>query len=58
MKTPNEIKKGLQCINCDICPYKKQNCVDVLNDALAYIKQLESIISRVSKIVNKDGDPQ
>lgn len=40
-RTPEEIKKGLECYNCKTCPYKKDNCGNVDRDALAYIQQLE-----------------
>lgn len=50
-RTPEEIKKGLECCmfddegmrNCDECPYINDGCIyDKLNkDALAYIQQLE-----------------
>ncbi len=52
MKTPDEIKKGLEC--CPIkepcswqCPYYRiEGCgVSLLTDALAYIQQLESQIN-------------
>ena len=47
MKTPDEIKKGLECCGiehrCEICPYKEAGCLDLKleSDALAYIEQLE-----------------
>ena len=51
MKTPDEIKKGLECCfnereldyACEECPYDEagSECGDLLSDALAYIKQLE-----------------
>ena len=53
MKTPDEIKKGLECCmkssgeECDHCPYCKE-CINFFNagnlyrDALAYINQLEA----------------
>lgn len=51
MKTPEEIKRGLECCAirqcCQGCPYdgvKKnaQDCMDVLqSDGLAYIRKLE-----------------
>lgn len=53
MKTPDEVKKGLECCNtfnvCHKCPYEKAvdtehgwGCVVIRNaDALAYIQQLE-----------------
>ena len=57
MKTPDEIKKGLECCSyngrCDGCPYnvtvegaygtEELGCDDTLQpDALAYIQQLEA----------------
>ena len=59
MKTPEEIKKGLECCTApmlahDSCPYKADRnpfeviCKDrVMDDALAYIRQLEA------KLVNQ-----
>ena len=50
MKTPDEIKKGLECClklktNCSLCPYAPAIDGDCMNglvpDALAYIQQLE-----------------
>lgn len=49
MKTPDEIKKGLECcqtpIKCEQCPYEPECELpfgDAINaDALAYIQQLE-----------------
>ena len=51
MKTPDEIKKGLECCNtyngCQSCPYDDEVekgwvcCVQRNADALAYIQQLE-----------------
>ena len=65
MKTPDEIKKGLECCVLDDypcgkgCPYKKQ-CLtqhryeEIDYDALAYIKQLEAhnaeLIEKVEKL--------
>ena len=55
MKTPEEIKKGIECCtcptsDCDQCPYHKVgdgDCVDeVKHDALAYIRQLEARVPR------------
>lgn len=52
MKTPEEIKKGLECCisgDCDFCPYykAKMDCGDHLkSDALAYIQQLEAAQSK------------
>lgn len=47
MKTPEEIKKGLEiCIadgNCRCCPYNNGNCgMQLERDAIAYIQQLEA----------------
>ena len=47
MKTPEEIKKGLEiCIadkSCRDCPYNNGNCdMQLERDALAYIQQLEA----------------
>ena len=63
MKTPDEIKKGLECCgsngaNADACPYMKHgscwDCFDassaymnIMQDALAYIQQLESDNARL-----------
>lgn len=56
MKTPDEIKKGLECCMMEECFGEKENCpytadpalcVGVMcEDALAYIKQLEEQIPR------------
>ena len=59
MKTPEEIKKGLECcVGCDNeqpicsrCSYKKaddtSHCSDLLRkDAIAYIQQLEAQIPK------------
>ena len=49
MRTPEEIKRGLECCidgDCDSCPYyeAKKDCGDRLKlDALAYIRQLEDV---------------
>lgn len=48
MKTPDEIKKGLQCcmgeFACSECPYSNDGCGDdeEVKDALAYIQRLEA----------------
>lgn len=47
MKTPEEIKKGLEiCIadeSCRCCPYNNGNCdMQLERDAIAYIQQLEA----------------
>ena len=56
MKTPEEIKKGLECCSkpqlsnhCKDCPYDECGCVEdgkanVTHDALTYIDQLEEQI--------------
>ena len=59
MKTPDEIKKGLEMHytagRCKECPYTtdsafKKTCFQlVAADALAYIQQLESSYNQVSK---------
>lgn len=61
MKTPDVIKKGLECCvfddvenrypNCSGCPYENHtNCENRLrSDALAYIKQLEADV-RIANI--------
>ena len=47
MKTPEEIKKGLECCmhegECKRCPYQGKKCtITASGDALAYIQQLEA----------------
>ena len=49
MKSPDEIKKGLECCNkgnCKKCPYRESEHIDcqeqMQKDALAYIQQLEA----------------
>lgn len=57
MRTPEEIKKGLYVCakldgDCESCPYDDRTifCEDkIRKDALAYIQQLESTYSQVSK---------
>lgn len=56
MKTPEEIKKGLEiCIadkSCRDCPYNNGNCdMQLERDALAYIQQLEDHIGDLTKMV-------
>ena len=46
MKTPDEIKKWLECcthVTCDGCPYDEDGCAtsQQIIDALEYIQQLE-----------------
>lgn len=56
MKTPEEIKKGLECCgnsgNCKGCPYDGgyELCMGTLaEDALAYVQQLEQRLVEVNK---------
>ena len=56
MKTPEKIKKGLECCSsgsgCDQCPcYDGSLCHGVENkgDALAYIQQLESSLAQAER---------
>ena len=54
MKTPEEIKKGLEiCIadeSCRDCPYNNGNCdMQIKRDYLAYIQQLEQRLVEVNK---------
>lgn len=58
MKTPEEIKKGLElcgdekcnCHYCIGCPYDGTTCdIELNNDALAYIQQLEQRLVEVNK---------
>lgn len=55
MKTPDEVKKGLECCvgprklfdgQCGMCPYKYISCDEMHKDALAYIRQLEAQIPK------------
>lgn len=57
MKTPDEIKKGLECCymnNCDGCPYDTDGCADNEGkaDALAYINQLENAVGFYQDTIN------
>lgn len=59
MKTPDEIKKGLKhcprCVSCTGCTYDEEEdnemkCLDtIMDDALAYIEQLESRLAQVER---------
>lgn len=61
MKTPEEIKRGLECCayervsNCPDCPYLEPECEgEVLEgDALSYIQQLECQFGELAKLVPK-----
>lgn len=56
MKTPDEIKKGLECCKiasieaCEHCPYRKDcdsfEACNLYRDALAYINQLEARVPK------------
>lgn len=63
MKTPEEIKKGMECcpgqysgVSCGNCPYSNdgvycgENGVQIMKDALAYIQQLESENSKIDEL--------
>ena len=60
MKTPEEIKKGLECCienkGCIDCPYRG-DCNELEGDALAYIQQIEQerimLMDTVSKMCGK-----
>ena len=54
MKTPEEIKKGLEiCIadkNCRDCPYRNGNCgMQLERDSYTYIQQLEQRLVEANK---------
>lgn len=56
MKTPDEIKKGLECCThatCNGCPYAEDGCTSGREkiDALEYIQQLEHRISELTEKV-------
>lgn len=61
MKTPDEIKKGLECCSeisvCSECPYYNKlnfggECVEIKStDTLAYIQQLENHIGELTEKV-------
>jgi hypothetical protein len=62
MKTPDEIKKGLECCvsdcmsDCNKCPYDGMPCNDMglQRDALAYIQQLEA---QIPKWISMEENP-
>ena len=61
MKTPEEIKKGLECCNmpsigCRSCPYQGDCDGQPGLDALAYIKQLEERIDMLMLQLRGDCD--
>lgn len=56
MKTPDEIKKALECCGadkpCGECPYRPEvdSCIGMITrDALDYIQQLESQVADLGK---------
>lgn len=56
MKTPEEIKKGLECCThatCNGCPYAQDGCATnrEMIDALDYIQQLEHQIGELTEKV-------
>ena len=56
MKTPEEIKKGLECCThgtCIACPYSYDGCTSNMEkiDALEYIQQLENHIGELTEKV-------
>lgn len=58
MKTPEEIRKGLECYGadkpCGGCPYRPEvdSCIGMIaRDALSYIWQLENQIADLGKKV-------
>ena len=63
MKTPEEIKKGLECCSvpdyidhlCEQCPYVYDGCYKQMlqADALAYIQQLEAKVPRWISVEKK-----
>ncbi len=61
MKTPEEIKKGLECCSktdkCPECPYVGEvYCATKKNvDALALIQRLEANASQVKKALQDNG---
>lgn len=61
MKTPEEIKKGLECCQdtrCEGCPYSNMRWCAKENgaDALAYIKQLEARCERLLRTLEMLND--
>ena len=58
MKTPEEIKKGLECCThatCNGCPYAQDGCATnrEMIDALDYIQQLEHQIGELTEKVEQ-----
>lgn len=60
MKTPEEIKKALECCAadelCEECPYHPEvnSCIGMIaRDALSYIRQLENQVADLGKKVSK-----
>lgn len=61
MKTPDEIKKGLECCSvaaCGFCPYEyycnmENGFAEFSNDVLAYIQQLKNHIGELTEKVKQ-----
>ena len=58
VKTPNEIKEGLECCKgnqtCSLCPYYNDPTCEVLEDeALTYIQQLENQIGELAEKISQ-----
>lgn len=63
MKTPDEIKKGLECCaygTCSDCPYVHDGCTYEMEkiDALEYIQQLERRIGELTEKVERLEETQ
>lgn len=64
MKTPEEIKRGLECssncsdqgMKCRECPYQPLDCPDLHADALAYIRLLEERCERWRRVAEELND--
>ena len=63
MKTPDEIKKWLECcthVTCNGCPYDEDGCAtsQQIIDALEYIQQLENHIGELTEKVAQREEAQ
>ena len=61
MKTPEEIKKALECCarmtGCAACPYIGEKCaLQVSVDTLAYIQQLEAQVPKWYSVNDREPD--